>query len=168
MRNDIKITLDKFGKSVVQQSRTRLTKNKTNASSSLYDSLSYKLDVGRNSFSLSFFMNDYGKFIDKGVSGTEIKYNTKFSYKSKKPPADIFITWAKIRNIKPRDQITGRFITNKSFGFIMQNHIFKKGIKPTNFFTKSFNQQFDKLPEDIVEAFNLELDDLFNFSTDGI
>lgn len=168
MRDGVKIALDKFGKSVIQQSKTRLTKSKSNASKSLYDSLDYKLDVGQNSFSLSFFMNDYGKFIDKGVSGTEKKYNTPFRYKSKKPPAEVFITWSRVRNIKPRNPITGKFITNRSFGFIMQNHIFKKGIKPTEFFTKSFNQQFEKLPEDIVEAFSLQVDDLFNFSTNGI
>ena len=165
MRDGVKKALDKFGKSVIQQSRSRLTKEKKNASKSLYNSLGYDLKVGKNSFSLSFEMEDYGKFVDQGVSGTKKKYNTPFKYTSKAPPSEVFVKWAKTRGIKPRDKSTGKFITNKSFGFIISRHIFKQGIEPTKFFTKSFEQQFEKLPDEIVEAFSLEVDDLFNFTT---
>lgn len=165
MRNGVKKALDKFGKSVIQQSRSRLTKDNKNASKSLYNSLDYDLSVGRNSFSLSFEMEDYGKFIDQGVSGTKKKYNTPFKYTTKAPPSQVFVKWAKTRGIKPRDKSTGKFITNKSFGFIISRHIFKQGIEPTKFFTKSFEQQFEKLPDEIIKNFGLDLDNLFNFTT---
>lgn len=163
--SNLRKELDKFGKSVIQQSRSRLTKGKNNATKDLYNSLSYDLEVGRNSFSLSFNMEDYGKFQDQGVSGTKKRYNTPFRYKTKMPPSQVFERWAKTRGIKPRDKKTGRFITNKSFGFIISRHIFEQGIKPTKFFTKSFEQQFKKLPDDLVKAFALDVEDLLKFST---
>ena len=167
MRNNINVhkALDKFGKSVIQQSRSRLTKANKNASKGLYDSLGYDLTVSKNSFSLSFKMEDYGKFIDQGISGVEQKYNTPFAYKSKAPPPQVFAGWAKSRGIKPRDKTTGKFITNKAFGFIMSRHIFKQGQKPTKFFTTSFEQQFKNIPEEITKAFALDIDKFLDFTT---
>ena len=159
---NIQKTLDKFGKDVVQQSRSRLTKQNINATKDLYNSLNYDLDVSKKgtSFSFSFTMEDYGEFIDRGVSGTEKKYNTPYAYTTKAPPPSVFGKWAKAKGIKPRDKKTGKFITAKQFGFIMSRHIFTKGIKPTNFFSLSFEQQFKKLPDELLKAFG---DDLENF-----
>ena len=165
MSDNLKRELSKFGRAVVQQSRSRLTKGKKNASRDLYESLKYDLAVGANSFSLSFSMEDYGKFVDKGVSGKEKKYSTPYSYKNKKPPTKPFEKWARTRGIKGRDKKTGRFITRKSLAFAIREHVYKKGIKPTLFFTKSFEQAFDKLPEEIVNAYALDIDDFLNFTT---
>ena len=167
MRNSVNLkrALDKFGKAVVQQSRTRLSKQKKNATKDLYNSLSYDTKVSKNSFEMSFSMEDYGEYIDKGVNGINKKYNAPFSYTTKAPPPNVFKKWSKARGIKPRDKTTGKFITHEAFGFIMSRHIFRNGQKPTNFFTKSFEQQFQKLPDDIVKAFGLDLDDFLDFTT---
>ena len=82
--------LNDFGKYVVQQSRTNLTKGKKNASKRLYDSIEYQVNVGANDLSVIFSMEDYGKFQDLGVSGVKKKYNTPYSYKDKMPPAKAF------------------------------------------------------------------------------
>ena len=61
--------LNKFGKAVVQQSRSRLTKEKKNATSDLYNSLSFtpaKISNNGNIVSFSFEMLDYGEYVDKG------------------------------------------------------------------------------------------------------
>jgi len=160
--NYIKRVLNNFGKSVVQQSRSRLTKEKKNATNELYNSLSFtpaKVSNRGNLISFSFEMLDYGEFIDKGVSGVDVKYKTPFSYSNKPPPPSVFGKWAKAKGIKPRDKKTGKFITAKQFGFIMSRHIFSKGQKPTNFFTLSFEQQFKKLPDELLKAFGDDLDE---------
>ena len=136
-----------------------------NATKELYNSLNYETKVGANSFQLSFYMEDYGEYIDKGVNGIEKKYKAPFSYTTKAPPPNVFKKWSKARGIKPRDKTTGKFITHEAFGFIMSRHIFRNGQNPTNFFTKSFEQQFQKLPDDIVKAFGLDLDDFLDFTT---
>jgi len=156
--------LDTFGKRVQQQSRSNLTRLKKNVSGNLYKGTKYDLTVSANSFSLSFPMTPYWNFQDAGVSGTERKFNTPFSYKTKKPPAHIFESWAKRKGIKPRGA-NGQFTTYKSFGFAVANSVFKKGLKPTKFFTTPFENEFKKLPNEIVKAYALELDDLLRFST---
>ena len=50
----IKKALDKFGKDVVQQSRSRLTKSGSNFSKELYNSIGYELDVSSKGTSFSF------------------------------------------------------------------------------------------------------------------
>ena len=73
-------SLNKFGKRVVKEAKTALTKKKKNASKELYNSISYTFKKSKNSFEMSISMADYGKFIDKGVSG---KGDSNFKGKKK-------------------------------------------------------------------------------------
>jgi hypothetical protein len=158
--------LNAFAKFVIQQSRSRLSKNKKNTSRSLYDSLDYDLKVMPNSFSLGFIMEEYGAFVDKGVSGIKMKYNTPYSYTNKKPPMQPLADWAKAKRIRLRDE-KGRYKKGnyRSIGFILQRSIYEKGIKPSLFFTKPFEQAFKKLPDDLIKNFGLDIDDLLDFTT---
>ena len=70
---EIKNELNAFAKYVIKQSRSNLTRGKHNASSKLYKSLDYDLNVSKNSFSIEFLMEDYGQFQDQGVSGKKKK-----------------------------------------------------------------------------------------------
>ena len=161
-----KESLNKFAKYVIQQSRSNLSKNKKNVSSDLYGSLGYDLKVNPNSFSLEFYMADYGQFVDQGVSGIKRKYNTPFSYTNKKPPMQPLADWAKARRIRLRDE-KGKYKKGnyKTIGFILQRSIYEKGIKPSLFFTKPFEKAFDNLPDDLIKRFGLDLDDLLDFTT---
>ena len=166
MLNNVKDSLNKFAKYVVQQSRSNLTKGKKNVSKSLYDSIAYDLTVSPNSFSLSFIMDEYGMYQDKGVSGTEKKYNTPFKYTNKMPPIKPLADWAKFKNIRLRDA-KGKFAKGnyKTIGFLISRSIYRKGIKPSLFFTKPFERSFKNLPQEVVEAFALEIEDLLDFTT---
>jgi hypothetical protein len=64
--------IDNFGKRVIQQSRSNLTKNKKNATSSLYRSLDFKSNVKGSKFEGQFFMEDYGMFVDARCQGKDI------------------------------------------------------------------------------------------------
>ena len=97
---EVEKALNNFGKFVVQQARTRLTKGRKNVSNKLYNSLDYKINSTQDSVSVIFEMEDYGKFQDQGVSGTKQKYNTPFSYKSKMPPSKAFSQFVVRKNIK--------------------------------------------------------------------
>lgn len=158
-------TLEAFKKFVVQQSRSRLSKSKKNNSKKLYDSIGGEVKVNPNSFSLSFFMEDYGKFQDKGVSGTEKKYNTPYSYTSKMPPIKPLAEWAKSRGIRLRDE-QGKFKKGNynTIGFLISRSIFRKGIKPSLFFTKPFEQGFKKLPDELLEAYGLDVENFLAFT----
>ena len=167
MLNNTEEILNKFAKRVIQQSRTRLTKGKKNASKDLYNSLRYDLTTSAAAFILNFFMEEYGIYQDRGVSGKKRKYNTPFSYKDKMPPPKALDKWMIRRNIKGTRDAQGRFIKRKSLQYLLARSIYNKGIKPSNFFTKSFKQAFDKLPEDMVKAYRLDLEEFLRSSTIG-
>ena len=167
MLNNTEEILNKFAKRVIQQSRTRLTKSKKNASKDLYNSLRYDLTTSAAAFILNFFMEEYGIYQDRGVSGKKRKYNTPFSYKDKMPPPKALDKWMVRRNIKGTRDAQGRFIKRKSLQYLLARSIYNKGIKPSNFFTKSFKQAFDKLPEDMVKAYRLDLEEFLRSSTIG-
>jgi len=150
--------LNKFAKYVVQQSRSNLTKSDKNVSKELYNSLGYDLNVSKNSFSLSLLMEDYGVFQDKGVSGTEKKYNTPFKYTNKRPPASAFSNWVVRKGLKGTRDAKGRFISRKGLMFAVANSVFKKGIKPSMFFTKPFEKAFKGLNKELIKAYALDVE----------
>lgn len=162
--------MNQFAKYVVQQSRTNLTKGKKNASKGLYDSLGYEYFEGPNSFAVSFAMEDYAKFVDNGVSGTEQKYNTPYSYKRTSNLRGLeyhtgtFAKYAKQRNLRFRDK-KGRFLSYKTIGYILASSVKKKGIAPSLFFTKPFEKAFKRLPNEIAKAYALDLENFMQFTT---
>lgn len=156
--------LNKFAKFVIQQSRSNLSKSDKSVSKQLYNSLGYDLNVFKNSFSLSILMEDYGVFQDKGVSGTEKKYNTPFKYTNKRPPASAFNNWVVRKGLKGTRDAKGRFVSRKGLMFAVANSIFKKGIKPSMFFTKPFEKAFKNLPEELILSFGLDLEKFIDFT----
>jgi len=155
--------LNEFKKYVIQQARTNLTKGRKNVDGKLYKSLDGNVEVGKTSFSLDFVMEDYGIFQDKGVSGTKKKYNTPYSYTTKMPPRKSLEDWVSKRRFQFRDD-KGRFISYKSMSFLIQRSIFQKGIKPSLFFTKPFQKAFERLPNELIEAYGLDVEDLLAFT----
>jgi|TARA_R110001583_G_scaffold69161_2_gene196331 hypothetical protein len=149
---EIQRELNRFGKYVVQQSRSNLTKQKKNVNKALYNSIGYNLQQNAEGFTLSFEMEDYGEYQDKGVSGIKKKYNTPFRYTNKMPPPKAFDKWGIRKGIAPR-AVGGQFEKRKSLDFALARSIYYKGIRPSMFFTKPFEKAFDRLPEDLAESF---------------
>ena len=165
--DNVKEVLRNFARYVIQQSRTNLTKGKKNVKGALWESLDYDLKVMPNSFSMSLLMEEYGVFQDKGVSGTERKYDTPYKFTNKQPPIKPILDWVNARRLRLRDKETGRFKKGgqKSLAFIIARSIKEKGIKPSLFFTKPFERAFNNLPEDVVEAFGLDVEQFLKFTT---
>ena len=149
--------LNKFAKYVIQQSRSNLTKGKKNVSKELYNSLGYKVSQSAKQTSLAFEMADYGKYQDKGVSGTQKKYNTPYKYTSKMPPTKVFDKWVVRKGIAPRGAGV-QFAKREGLKFAIAKTIFKKGIRPSLFFTKPFEAAFKRLPDELVEAYSIGLE----------
>ena len=149
--------LNKFAKYVIQQSRSNLSKGKKNASKELYNSLGYQVSQSAQTTSVAFEMADYGKFQDRGVSGTEKKYNTPYKYTNKMPPTKAFDQWVVRKGIAPRGS-GGQFAKRQGLKFAIAKTIFKKGIRPSMFFTKPFEAAFKRLPDELVQAYSKGLE----------
>lgn len=161
--------IDAFKDYVVRKSQNNLSKQRKRVTKELYNSIEGIAKEMPNSILVSFKMADYGMFVDKGVSGTEKKYNTPYSYKSSSNLTGLeyhtgtFAKWAKFRGMQPRLK-SGKFGTYKQMGFILANSIKKKGKKPSLFFTKPFEKAFKELPSDIKEAYGLDIESFFDYT----
>ena len=158
---NLETELNNFGKYVVQQSRSNLTKKKHNATKELYNSIGYFVDKTAQGYKLSFQMEDYGMFQDRGVKGVKSNYvvnkNSPFSYKQNSNligleyHTGVFAKFAKRMGMQPRNK-KGQFGSYKTMGYILARSIKNKGIKASMFFTKPFEQAFKRLPEDLAET----------------
>jgi len=170
--DNIERYLNSFGKYVVQQSRANLTKAKKNVNKDLYNSISFEVDSNPDGFSVKFYMDSYGTFVDKGVSGNKKiqdfvtwdnrKVASPYNYKSKQPPSGIIEKWIRARKLKGRDRKTGRFISNKSLAFLIARNIKLQGIKGISFFQRplglgleKFGKEFlSNVKQDIIDGLN--------------
>lgn len=170
-RENTRIALEAFKDYVIQQSRSNLSKSNKNVSKQLYNSLKGIIDVGPNSFSLKFMMEDYGKFQDEGVKGATSTYpeSTKSPFKfgtgtGKKGGLSGGIRkWVEARRFQFRDA-KGRFTSYESTAYIISRSVWNKGIKASLFFTKPFEKGFKRLPEDLRKAYGLDVEEFLEYT----
>ena len=159
--------LKNFADNVVRLSKINLGASRnvggkrrvTDNTGKLRSSLSYIMDVTPNSFSLAFLMEEYGQWVDQGRKP------------GKGAPPEVIRQWVREKPIRPRDKNGGfKKITDasvNSLAYLINRKIKREGIKPTNFFSEPFEAQFDKLPQELIEAFALDVEDFLKFTTDG-
>lgn len=153
--DNTKKALEKFGKYLVKESRKNLTRKKKNVTSSLYDSLDYQVKAMPNSFEFDFLMEEYGEWVDKGRRA------------GKNPPFSPLRKWVEDRRIQFRDN-RGRFQTYDQTAWAVVKSIGKKGIEPSNFYTRPFNLGFQKLPNEVAEAYALDVEEFLDFTIDKL
>lgn len=161
--------LNIFGDNVVADAKANLIREQKVSSGELLSSIkSTGVVFGKNSLTLNIAMNDYGSFIDQGVSGVKVKYDTPFAYKDKMPPPSALDKWIVRKGLAPRDKgkFTGRTINavgfQKSIQFLIARSIFFNGIKPTHFLTDAVKKNMVLMPQQIKEAFALDVDSTVN------
>ena len=161
---EIKRALNAFGRYVIQQARTNLTKGKKNVSKELYESLTYNIKEVAQGYQIYFEMEDYGMFQDRGVQGTQsgrslsgFRYKQSSNLIGLEAATGMFAEWARFRGLQPRDK-KGRYGSYKTMGFILAQSIKKKGLKPSLFFTKPFEAGLKRLPPELEEALRKEIE----------
>ena len=153
--------LNSFGKYIIKQSRTNLTKGKKNVSKDLYNSLQFQVLPDKKGFVIQFSMAEYGTFVDKGVSGNDKKREYKdylgkkvsspYKYTTKQPPSRVLDKWIVRKGIAPRDE-KGQFISRKSISFLIARSIKKKGIQGISFFQRPLELALKDFGTDLLGA----------------
>jgi len=150
-----KRVLDKFGKYLVKESRKNLTRKKKNVTNSLYESLDYDVKAMPNSFEFDFLMNEYGEWVDKGRKA------------GKNPPFSPLRKWVEDRRIQFRSN-KGKFQSYDQTAWAIVKSIGKKGIPASNFYSRPFNLGYSRLPNEIVEAYALDVEDFLEFTIEKL
>jgi len=159
--------LNSFGKQVVNRAKGNLQKAK-GGGTNLEKSLSFKVVTSAEGFSVQFFMDSYGTFVDKGVSGTKVKRSFKdykgrtisspYKYTTKQPPSRVLDKWIVKKGIAPRDE-KGRFMSRKSISFLIARSIKRKGIQGISFFQKPLMLGLKQFGKEMLGAVK---DDIIN------
>ena len=161
--------LEKFGKYVVQQSKSNLSKKKKKDTSNLYNGIKFEVTKEKNSTTLSFDFgtaNDYWQFVDKGVKGVSSSAkapNSPFKFGTGTGKSGGLTKgingWVARKRIQFQDRKTKQFLSYKATAFLIMRSIWNKGLETTNFFTKPFEQAFKRVPDDIYAAYALEVEE---------
>jgi len=152
--------LQEFEQRVVEASKDNLQRTNKNVSGKLDDSIKGEVKQMPNSIRVFFQMDNYGWFQDQGVRGVKSgKSLSNFSYKSKMPPSKVFDKWTIRKGLAPRDK-KGRLLKRKSLNFLIARSVFHHGIKPSMFFTKPFESAFEKLPNELIDKYGLDMENL--------
>ena len=140
--------LKSFGSQVVKQAKGNLSA--AGKGGALENSIDFFVIRKGGTVTVRFKMAEYGKFVDKGVSGNKVKraykdYKGKtkkspFKYTTKGPPIDILSKWVKRKGIKGhgmkkgRSKNTGQFISG--LAIYISHKIKVRGIQGISFFQK--------------------------------
>jgi hypothetical protein len=158
-------------------SKAKASLNKSNSSGNLSNSLTSKIE-GKTTQEpkLTFYAEDYGKFVDEGVqgydpgampSGSLARYNKapgspyKFgsgnsSGGSLRSSIDKWVVQKGIPNVR---DAKGRFIKRKSMVYLITRSIWNTGIKPTYFFTNAIDSEIKGINKKLTFAYTKDLRD---------
>jgi len=139
--------LKSFGSQVVKEAKGNLSA--AGKGGALENSIDFFVIRKDGAVTVRFKMASYGKYVDKGVSGTEVTRSFKdykgktlkspFGYRKAKghsqPPTKALDKWIVKKGIAPRDK-EGKFMSRKSIKFLIARSIGKKGIQGISFFQK--------------------------------
>jgi hypothetical protein len=167
--DNIERYLNSFGQHVVEDAKGLLQKAK--GSTALGKSIRFKVVPTATGFDTKFYMEDYGTYLDKGVSGNKKKQSftdskgktmsSPYSYTTKGPPIDILSKWIKRKGIKPkglgrgRSKKTGQYISG--FAYLISRKIKRDGIKSISFFQKPLGIGYRKLQKDFLKILKLDI-----------
>lgn len=169
--DELNKVLSKFVKYVVTQSKSNLTRGDKNVKKQLYNSIKGDSFVGKNSIGIYFEMEEYGEFQDLGVKGKSSSAkapNSPFRFGSgtgrKGGLTSGILEWVKHRRFQFKDKQSNRFMSYESTAYLITRSIYQKGIKPSRFFSKPFEVGFERLPDEVVESYGLDLEQLMKKS----
>lgn len=162
-----------YGRAIKKDARKNLKKWDKIATKNLYDSMKFKTELdGDDEIVFSFFMEDYGTYVDrgvKGVGGTKAdgsKWKLKkvkdspFKYRNKRPPASAFDKWTINKGIAPRNK-KGQFTSRRGLNFAIAESVYRTGLETTNFLTDAVKSNTDILNKAIDEAMDEQFNNIF-------
>ena len=162
--------LKSFGQQVVDESQRNLYLSK--GSTALEMSIRFEVVPDAKGFTTRFYMDNYGEYLDKGVSGNkkEVSFedykgkirSSPYRYTTKGPPIDILSKWIKRKGIKPkglgrgRSKDTGQYISG--FAYLISRKIKREGIKSLSFFQKPLGIEYELLKENFLKELKLDIE----------
>lgn len=136
----------RFIKRVTLEAKRNLSKRGRNVTGRLKGSIRGQVaDSG-----VVFFFEDYGRQIDTGRKGTHTNPRPQGMFemvKAGRPPTAPIKKW-----IQRTNQPIGNGVSLDSLAYVEARSIGRRGVRGGGFFTRAFDDYYDKYPDDLAEA----------------
>tara|TARA_Y100001937_G_C7036634_1_gene292692 strand:+ start:42 stop:617 length:576 start_codon:yes stop_codon:yes gene_type:complete len=182
-------SINDFGQKLVNLSAGNLQR-RGKGGGNLESSLKYSINVNNDVYTLDFIMEDYGAFVDKGVSGAGGKIktgkhagtydginqyknwksevlNTPFRFGSGRSSGSIYKgigSFIRKKGLQPRNEL-GQFQTTVGLKIAMVKVLWTKGIKGISFFQNALRVSYKNFQNRFATEFNLSVIDLIRKET---
>lgn len=168
----------KYRADLIQDLRESLIAVNRDQPGNLLESIDGFIKVESNNISFELVMNDYWKFVDKGVDGWKQSRGSEYKYKrnGKRIPLDAMLKLIKFRGLvpesvaKPNKRVNKKLGAKKinsareSYAWALGAVIKRDGLRPTHFFTNVINESLkQRLTKEISEALKKDIE--INFTT---
>ena len=165
-QGEVQKLLDDFRDKVIKEAKKGLPRD----TGSLAKSLKSYVKESKNSIQISFTMNEYGFYQDRGVKGVSSGQSLSNYRFGTGNGEDGGLTkginkWVRRKQIQFRNKETGQFMSYDQTARTIIRSIWQKGIKPSMFFTRPFEKYYRKLPKQVTEKYALDMVNLFNTIT---
>ena len=164
-KGEVQKLLDDFRDKVIAEAKQGLPRD----TGSLAKSLKSYVKESPNSIQISFSMNNYGWYQDRGVKGVSSgKSLSNYSFGTGKKDGGLtrgINKWVRRKQIQFRNKETGQFMSYEQTARTIIRSIWQKGIKPSMFFTRPFEKYYRKLPNEVTKKYVKDLETLFNSIT---
>ncbi len=154
--------LEDFGNEMITELRAQLVKDKAYVSGNLAEQIEFTSVINGQGFVFTLRLKDYYDYVNKGVSGTDRKRNTPYSYmSSSKIPFYFAKQWMNNKGLFVNKGATITSIAGKQYkagskdsqAFAMARSWKEKGIKGNHFYDKVVTKErLDKLRKDLASA----------------
>lgn len=165
-KGEVQKLLDDFRDKVIAEAKQGLPRD----TGGLAKSLKSYVKESKNSIQISFSMNEYGFYQDRGVKGVRsgkslsgYQFGTGSGEKGGLTRG--INKWVRRKQIQFRNKETGQFMSYEQTARTIIRSIWQKGIKPSMFFTRPFEKYYKKLPKAVTEKYALDMVNLFNTIT---
>ena len=158
----IKQVLEDFGNEMQTDLRAELVKDKAYVSGDLAEQIEFTSVIQGTAFVSSLRLKDYYDYVNQGVSGTDKKRNTPYSYmESSKIPFYFAKQWMNNKGLFVAKGTTLTSLAGNKYkagskdsqAFAMARSWKEKGTKGNHFYDKVVTQaRLDKLSQDLASA----------------
>ena len=166
--------LNLFSQTVIAEARKNLRQKKKITTGKLLKSLKAKITPAKDYILLNFLMEDYGKFVDKGVKGADpyaLPEGAKWHGRNKAPNSpyqfgamtsrglkQAINRWTIQKGLKGVRDKKGRFLPRKSMQFMINRSIYLSGLEASMFFTDPYNKLLVRFINKFFKAFTFDVD----------
>jgi len=154
--------LEDFGNEMQKSLKAELVKDGAYVSGDLAEQIEFSSIINGQGFVFTLRLKDYYDYVNKGVSGTEKKRNTPYSYMStSKIPFYFAKQWMNNKGLFKTKGSTITSLAGKQYkvgskdsqAFAMARSWKEKGIKGNHFYDKVVTEKrLDKLKKDLASA----------------